>query len=55
MLHIVEESKSEQEELQEEVHVTSIYISPRAEDVPDVVIPKGAKYDIPLPPIDVRV
>ncbi len=55
MLLTAEESDSEQEELQEEFRVTPVYISPRAEDAPDVVIPKGAQYDIPLPPIDVRV
>jgi hypothetical protein len=35
--------------------VTPFYVSPRAEDAPDVVIPKGIKYQIPLPPVDLRV
>ena len=51
----MEESESEQEELQEEVHVTPVYVSPRVEDAPEVVIPKGFKYQIPLPSVDMRV
>ncbi len=34
--------------------MTPVYISPRADDAPDVIIPKGAQYEIPLPPIDDR-
>ena len=51
----MEESESKQEDLQEEVHITPVYISSRAEDAPDIIIPKGAQYEIPLPPIDDRV
>ena len=33
----------------------TIYILPRVEDALEVTIPKGAKFPIPLPPIDPRV
>ena len=32
-----------------------IYVPPRPDDAPEVIIPKGFKYQIPLPPVDVRV
>ena len=31
------------------------YIVPQVEDAPKVTIPKGAKFHVPLPPIDSRV
>ena len=46
---IVEESIPEHEE---EVHMETVYIVPWVEDVPEVTIPKGAKFPISLPPID---
>ena len=49
---IVEESNLEHEE---EVHMAIVYIVPRVEDAPEVTIPKGAKFSIPLPLIDSRV
>ena len=49
---IVDDSSSEQEE---EVHMATVYIVPRVEDAPEVTIPKGAKFPIPLPSIDPRV
>ena len=49
---IVEESHPEQEE---EVRMATKYIVPRVEDAPEVTIPKGAKFPIPLPSIDPRV
>ena len=45
---IVEDSSPEQEE---EVHMATVYIVPRVEDAPEVTIPKGAKFPIPLLPI----
>ena len=50
--HIVEDSIPEQEE---EFHTAIVYIVPQVEDAPEVTIPKGAKYPIPLPPIDPRI
>ena len=50
--HIVEESSTEQEE---EVHMAIEYIVPQVEDAPEVNIPKGAKFPVPIPPIDSRV
>ena len=35
--------------------MTPVYVSPRVEDAPEVVIPKGFKYQIPLPLVDLRV
>ena len=49
---IVEDPNPDQEE---EVYVATIYILPRVEDALEVTIPKGAKFRIPLPPIDPRV
>ena len=49
---IVEESSPEQEE---EVHMATEYIVPQVEDALEVTIPKGAKFLVPLPPIDSRV
>ena len=49
---IVEESSPKQEE---EVHVAIVYIVLWVDDAPEVTIPKGAKFPIPLPPIDPRV
>ena len=49
---IVEESSLECEE---EVHMATTYIVLRVENAPEVTIPKGAKYPIPLPPIDPHV
>jgi len=49
---IVEDSGPEQEE---EVHMAAEYIVSRVEDAPEVTIPKGAKFLIPLPAIDPRV
>ena len=49
---IVEESSPKHEE---EVHMATVYIVSRVEDAPEVTIPKGAKFPIPLPPIDPRV
>ena len=49
---IAEESSLEQEE---EVHMATLYIVPRVEDAQEVTIPKGAKFLVPLPPIDSRV
>ena len=49
---IVEESSPEPEE---EVHMAIEYIVPWVEDAPEVTIPKGAKFPVPLPPIDSRV
>ena len=46
---IVEESSPEHEE---EVHMATVYIVPQVEDAPEVTIPKGAKFPIPLPSID---
>ena len=46
---IVEESIPEQEE---EVHMATVYIVPRVEDAPELTIPKGANFPIPLPSID---
>ena len=50
--HIVKESSTEQEE---EVHMATEYIVPWVEDAPEVIIPKGAKFLVPLPPIDSHV
>ena len=49
---IVEDSSPEHEE---EVHMETVYIVPWVEDAPKATIPKGAKFPIPLPPIDPRV
>ena len=46
---IIDESSPEPEE---EVHMAIEYIVPWVEDVPEVNIPKGAKFLVPLPPID---
>ena len=46
---IVEDPGPEQEE---EVHMAANYIVPRLEDAPEVTIPKGAKFLVPLPAID---
>ena len=46
---VLEDSSSEQEE---ELHMETVYIVPWVEDTPEVTIPKGAKFPIPLPPID---
>ena len=35
--------------------MATAYIIPRVEDAPEVTIPKGANFPIPLPPIDPRV
>ena len=48
---IVEDSIPEQEE---EVHMATEYIMPWVEDTPEVNIPKGAKFPVPIPPIDSR-
>ena len=42
-------------EHKEEVHMATVYIVLQVEDAPKVTIPKGAKFPIPLPPIDPRV
>ena len=49
---IVEDSSPKQEE---KVHMATVYIVPRFEYAPEVTIPKGAKFPIPLPSIDSRV
>ena len=49
---IVEDPGPEQEG---EVHMAAEYILPRVEDAPEVTIPKGAKFLIPLPAIDTRI
>ena len=49
---IVEEPNPEQEE---EVHRTTTYIVPQVEDAPEVTIPKGAKFLVPLPAMDPHV
>ena len=49
---IVEDPGPEQEE---EVHMAAEYIVPRVEDAPEVTIPKGAKFLIPLPAIDPHI
>ena len=49
---IVEESSPEPEE---EFHMATEYIVPRVEDAPEVIIPKGGKFPISLPPIDPRI
>ena len=49
---IVEESSPEKEE---EVHMATEYIMPWVEDTPEVNIPKGAKFPVPIPPIDSHV
>ena len=49
---IVEDPNPEKEE---EVHRIIAYIVPWVEDAPEVTIPKGSKFPIPLPPIDPRV
>ena len=54
-LQRIDESESEEEELPAEVEITPVYVSPRIEGAPEVVIPKGFKYQIPLPPVDVKV
>ena len=56
-MQYIRESSSEEEEveLQEEVEVTTVYFPPRPEGAPEVIIPTGFKYEIPLPPVDVRV
>ena len=35
--------------------MTPVYVPPRVEDALEVVIPKGFKYHISLPPVDIRV
>ena len=47
-----EESNSE---LEEEVHTAEDYIMPRAEDAPEVKIPKSGKFPVPIPQIDSRI
>ena len=42
-------------EHKEEVHMATIYIVLRVEDALEVTIPNGAKFPIPLPPIDPHV
>ena len=56
-MQYIRESSSEEEEveLQEEVEVTTVYFPPIPEGASEVIIPKGFKYEIPLPPVDVRV
>ena len=49
---IVEESSLE---LEEEVHMPTEYIVPWVENAPEVNIPKGAKFPIPIPLMDSRV
>ena len=49
---IVEESSPEHEE---EVHMATVYIVTWVEDAPEVTIPKGSKFPIPLSPIDSHV
>ena len=49
---IVEDSNLEQEE---EVHMLTTYILPQVKDAPEVTIPKGAKFLVPLPAMDPRV
>ena len=49
---IIEGSSSDPEE---EVHSTADYIMPRVEGAPEVKIPKGAKFTVPIPPIDSQV
>ncbi len=45
----------EEHAFEEEFHLAVVYISPRTDDAPEVIIPNGAKYLIPLPPMDLRV
>ena len=49
------ETESQGEQLQEEVEVTIAYFPPRKEGAPDIVVPKGFKYELILPPLDKRV
>ena len=35
--------------------MTPIYVSLRIEGAPEVVIPKGFKFQIPIPLVDIRV
>ena len=49
---IIDKSSPEPEE---EFHMETKYIVPRVEDAPEVNIPKGAKFSVPIPPIDSHV
>ena len=41
--------------MEEEVHNAADYVMPRAEDAPEVKIPKSGKFPVPMPQIDSRV
>ena len=47
------EIETEEQELLEEVEITTVYFPPRPENAPEVIVPKGFKYELLLPPVDV--